>query len=218
MKKNLFLILLLLSLLFITGPKVNALTAYEKNIEMNKNLLKSSKNSTNWEDKTLMFYPNYAQETSYYCGPASLKQAIQYLTGSSESQSAYAKEMGSPNSGANAYDMTQVINKKQKAHKYVETYISKGKLWNLVVSDIDQSVPIIALTNPRVLYMYSGSKSSGHYLTIIGYLDNWGDYSVYYMDTNNNSYNHGNTLGQFTEPLDNFEQSILNHTAKIIIN
>lgn len=29
-------------------------------------------------------YPNYKQSKNYYCGPASIKQAIQYITGASQ--------------------------------------------------------------------------------------------------------------------------------------
>lgn len=41
----------------------------------------------------------YKQEKSYYCVVASCKAAIQYLTGSSDSQDTIAKELGTDSSG-----------------------------------------------------------------------------------------------------------------------
>lgn len=55
-------------------------------------------------------YPIYEQINRYYCGPATIKQAIQYITGSSASQETYGSNMGTNSEkGTYVYKMTQEL-------------------------------------------------------------------------------------------------------------
>lgn len=64
----------------------------------------------------------YKQAKSYYCVVASCKAAMQYLTGSSDSQSTIASALGTTTSGTPFGNAKTYLNNHQTAN----TYISKG--------------------------------------------------------------------------------------------
>ena len=65
-------------------------------------------------------YLCYAQETYYYCMPASAKAVIQYLTGSSDSQTTIAAALGVvPINGGDFANMKPYLNSKQNKNSYI---------------------------------------------------------------------------------------------------
>lgn len=74
---------------------------------------------------TWSYLPNftmYKQSTSYYCVVASCKAAMQYLTGSSDSQSTIASALGTTTSGTPFSNAKTYLNDNQSEN----TYISKA--------------------------------------------------------------------------------------------
>ncbi len=149
-------------------------------------------------------YPIYHQELNYYCGPAVVKQAIQWITGSSNSQSYYANQMGTnENDGTIVYNLTvNGINANQNTWVYGYTYVpnldSREALWNIVVQNITvDHIPVIVHASLEDLYMYNG-QPGGHYITLVAYtVDHLSDYYniFHYVDTFSANYGFGNTFG-----------------------
>ena len=149
-------------------------------------------------------YPNYKQETSYYCGPASVKQAIQWINGSSASQSTYASAMGTnSDSGTIVYNLTRYgLNAYQSKYDYGFTQVStmrdEWRLWEIVQNNIlYEKLPVIAHAILDDLYMYNGVKG-GHYITITGYYDDYlgAEYNTFeYVDSYSANYGRGDTFG-----------------------
>lgn len=73
--------------------------------------------ATTWN--YLSGFTMYKQEKSYYCVVASCKAAMQYLTGSSDSQSAIASELGTTTSGTTFDNARTYLNNHQTANIYV---------------------------------------------------------------------------------------------------
>lgn len=178
--------------------------------------------------------PTYQQEKSYWCGPANIKQVIQYMTGSSSSQSTYASSMGTNSSdGTYVYKMVNELNKRQSIHTYIYTQLSsssKQYLANSIVFGTDLGRPCIFHSRTQYLYMYNGN-SLGHYLTCRGYNfsgfdtasieeDEYStnsnivtpnatlDGTVYYTDCYYKDFGRGSVLGNHSDSLDNILSSM----------
>ncbi len=151
-------------------------------------------------------YQNYEQETSYWCGPATIKQAVHWINGSSASQQTYATRMGTnSSSGTYVYKMRNEMNYRQSEHSYVYTDVStldnEWDLWTIVTQDVwEDRVPVIIHALTDVLYMYNG-RNLGHYITITGYYDDYlsAEFNYFeYVDTYNANYGRGNVMGFHT--------------------
>lgn len=154
--------------------------------------------------------PCYQQEKSYWCGPANIKQVLQFLNGSSLSQSTYASDMGTASGvGTYVYKMVNELNAKQSKSTYCYDKI-EGSEWSVDVlkSDImnltNVNLPSILHANTKYLAMYNG-KSLGHYVTVSGYsLPN----TIFYVDTYYNDYGNGSVLGTHQDTFQNAYNSI----------
>ena len=69
--------------------------------------------------KYLSGFQIWKQSQSYYCVPASCKAAVQYLTGSSDSQATVASAMGTTTSGTPFSAAKTYLNGKQSSNTYV---------------------------------------------------------------------------------------------------
>lgn len=146
---------------------------------------------------------NYEQQYWYYCGPANVKQVLQYLNGTSESQSTYASYMGTSSGvGTYVYKIVNALNHySSKTYKYVlgNSY-TKWEFSSLVASAVSNEKPIILHARTSSLNTYNGTDL-GHYITVNGHTltGSFGDtgiYNIYYVDTYNNDYGNGSTLGE----------------------
>lgn len=161
-------------------------------------------------------YPNYQQSYGYYCGPANIKQAIQYINGSSLSQDAYANHMGtSSSSGTYVYKMKNEMNYRQSTFTYTYQLIDTSNtnlVWTAILQNTLNNKPTILHANTGSLYLYNGT-SLGHYITAIGFFgmnDTSVEKEIDYIDTYSNNYGRGTTLGMHTDTLSNIEASLMN--------
>lgn len=156
-----------------------------------------------WMDRTLNVN-TYQQENGYYCGPANIKQVVQYINGSSASQATYASRMGTNSSvGTLVYKMRDELNYRQSYNHYVYQQMNSGSydtFMTIVQGNIfygnDTEVkgkPVILHAKTASLYQYNGTNL-GHYLTVNGY-DMIGG-KITYVDPWNANYGRGTTLGQ----------------------
>lgn len=113
----------------------------------------------------------FKQKNNYYCGPATVKQVLHFIKGTSLSQDAYANS-DNLNTTTNGTDMTRipkVLNKNQSRNLYVCSEFSN-------YSDWDQRVRYSMIhISPAVIDINSSNssqwkyKTSGHFMCISGY-------------------------------------------------
>ena len=153
--------------------------------------------------------PTYQQEQNYYCGPASVKETLHFINGSSLSQSQYASDMGTNTSGTYVYQIRNELNNKQSAHTYTYEDISTVSRFNqIVIADIldsDVGVPFIIHALTGSLYMYNGTTIH-HYLVVNG--ANQTTQKVTYIDSWAYDYGRGTTLGQHTDTRSNVANTV----------
>lgn len=165
---------------------------------------------TNWVNRTLGV-TTYKQDNNYYCGPANIKQVVQFINGSSESQSTYANRMGTnSSSGTLVYKMRDELNYRQSYNNYVYQQMNSSSydaFLNIVKGNIfygnDTTIkgkPIIIHAKTGSLYLYNGNNI-GHYLTINGFHD--GTKKTTYVDPWEKDYGRGSTLGQHQDTATN---------------
>ncbi len=174
------------------------------NSQPSNDYYQKTRNAVCWGARNLSI-TNYTQSNSYYCGPANVKQVLQYINGSSLSQSTYASNMGTNSSGTYVYRIRNELNNKQSYHTYAYTQMGSGdleKFKNIISSDIFygndtevKGIPVILHALTKALPIYN-SHNTGHYLTVSGYSAI--ARTVTYVDTNSSNYGNGNVLGSHT--------------------
>ena len=156
---------------------------------------------------TTLDVPTYQQEKNYYCGYASTKEVIQFITGSSKSQSQYASEMGTSGSSAVVYKIRNLLNKYVSAPKYsytLGTNYSLESFKNLVQNNINNKRPIIMHAKANSLPLYKNASSNvWHYYVINGYSVSAEGNAKYimYVDSFKANYGSGSTLGRHDAPV-----------------
>ncbi len=115
----------------------------------------------------------FQQETSYYCGPATVKQVIHYINGSSKTQSQYASMLKTTTSGT---DMTLIPNVLRQETGYNYVYIANATddysnwLYQLQRSvDVGRPAIIDVKDSSATVLPYS---TNGHFVNISGYSTN----------------------------------------------
>lgn len=170
--------------------------------------------------------PTYQQERSYWCGPANIKQVIQFINGSSASQSTYASSMGtSSNGGTYVYRMVNELNQRQTQFTYKYEYIGNLALDAFkarIITCAGGDKPVIFHTDTQYLYRYNG-VSLGHYITGRGYFESVSPPTnppqqpcVYYTDPFSADYGRGNVLGNHSDSYQNIYNSIIGNAGYFI--
>ena len=176
-----------------------------------------------YKSQQILNYPNYQQEKNYYCGPAVVKQAVQFLKGSSLSQSTYASHMNTDLNGNTAVheivtELKSELGSTAAFYEYLgSNYDSAAE--SIVAAYVDLqfqlSNPLILHSLTKYLYMYNG-RNTGHYLTTVGY-GGWTDdgnltesnmSDVIYVDSYSRDYGRGNVYGTHTDTLENITNSV----------
>ncbi len=111
--------------------------------------------------------PVYQQETSYWCGPATVKQVVQFIKGSSESQSNYAKLLGTTTSGT---DMTVIAEKLRtltgKNYVYY-SFTQKADWTDKLLWGLNNNMPAVLDIDTRNVSAFP-YRSSGHFVNVSG--------------------------------------------------
>ncbi len=117
----------------------------------------------------------YAQEESYYCGPATLKQTTQYLNGKSESQSTIATTVGTTSkNGTEVSKMVDyLISNTTNAYADLWWYKDKASFVDTIKSSIDDGIPVVLHMSTDSTYVGGTNEwyytTDGHYMNIRGY-------------------------------------------------
>lgn len=111
--------------------------------------------------------PQYQQENSYYCVPASVSIVIKYVTGNLYSQTDLANAMGTePGVGtefSNALPQLRGIT----GLDYELANTNQYDFYNNMVSDINGNCPVIYFVNQA--YLYDDCQNAGHAIVGNGY-------------------------------------------------
>ncbi|WP_343248853.1 C39 family peptidase [Diplocloster hominis] len=116
----------------------------------------------------------YRQENNYYCGPATVKQVVQYKNGNSNIQSYYAGLLNTVETGDNrGTDMTRiapVINSCIGSSYYVMAEIPGDSLtwFNRIRTGISAHYPTVLDINTNSVSEFP-YKTSGHYICTSGF-------------------------------------------------
>lgn len=113
-------------------------------------------------------FPLNKQETSYYCGPATVREVVRYHNGSASSQSTYASSLGTTTSGT---DMTKIapVLKSETGKNYVYADIVSQTRWETrIMNNINNTnmAVVMDIATDTSFWKYS---TSGHFLPIYGY-------------------------------------------------
>lgn len=190
--------------------------------ELDKSLINSSVQPRYYVNK--LSVTNYRQDNGYYCGPANVKQVVQYLNGSSASQSTYASYMETNSiDGTYVYAIRNALNNyTSQSYSYVlGSNYNASSFSTLVKNKITANKPIILHSNTGSLSMYNGT-SLGHYLTVNGYTytasfgGSTGIDNIYYVDTWYGSYGNGSVLGEHMDTATNVFNTV-NSSSRYII-
>ncbi|MFD2670350.1 C39 family peptidase [Marinicrinis sediminis] len=118
--------------------------------------------------------PSFEQETYYWCGPATVKQVLDSINGSSNSQSYYANELGTTTSGTVFSLVDDILNDHQTDTTYVYTDFQSNEYntWeSIMMAAVDLFyVPAVLdlKITPSNMPLYT-SNVAGHILNNSGY-------------------------------------------------
>lgn len=159
----------------------------------------------------------FTQERGYYCGPASVKEVLHFLNGSSLSQSTYASNMGTNSSGTMVYRVRNELNARQSRHVYQYEDISTETRFNQIliadVMDSDAGVPFVLHALTSSLYLYNGNELH-HYLVVDGGKMN--TQQVRYADSWGTDYGRGTTLGKHIDSRANVASTVTSSGRYVI--
>lgn len=138
-----------------------------------KEKLKSKKNSVGiMTVNSVLDVPVFKQENNYYCGPATVKQVLHFLNGSSLSQKTYASELGTTTSGTNMVNIPDVLNEHRQndgpSYSYREFDEFKNWYPHVALDIMNERPVIIDITSTKDNWLYA---TSGHFMCISGYDD-----------------------------------------------
>lgn len=147
--------------------------------------------------------PWYSQTNSYYCGPATVKQTLQYLNDKSDSQSDIASDLGtSAKSGTDTNTMKNYLNNKTDcSYEVLWWWADADAFSDMVISDTDDDIPIIG----HVVISTKGDwpfTTSGHYINYNGYSSSG---EIFYV-TDPYVDRYGNSDGKYTISNDEAER------------
>lgn len=192
------------------------------NISDNELLLYALKNEISpqgfcYTSRTLNV-PTYEQEKYYWCGPASVKEVLQFLNGSSLSQTEYANHMETDIDGSTwVYKLTNELNNQQSRHNYqFEDIRTSDRFRQILIADVMDSevgVPFILHALTDTLYTYNNTRLH-HYIVVIG--GNMPNQTVTYVDSYSNDYGRGTTLGRHIDTL-NAVASTVTYDGRFVI-
>lgn len=127
----------------------------------------------------------FPQENEFYCGPATTKQVLHYINGTSLSQDDYADALSTTTAGTDMTVIQDVLNANQTKKTYTYAYIGTQGNWELMVKHSTYwgtpAVIDINTSNYEKEFFYN---STGHFVNISGYNYSTPDHEVRITDPN----------------------------------
>lgn len=175
--------------------------------KLNDNFVTTKSTSSSYSPMYLGVH-YYMQETSYYCGPATVYQTLKYINGSSESQDDIADELGTTVDGTDGSMIPPYLNEQQSDNYYVTyTITSESSLKSAIDYDMRHYFPTI-LRVSLVEDSDFGYYSAGHYLNVGGQTSGATEYNIvdpYY------GYNNGPDSSSYYVSFDDAYDAVVRH-------
>ena len=140
-----------------------------------------------------------------YCGPASMKQAIQAIKGHSKTQQYYGTLVGTnTQAGTDQRYIAPAMNSELGISKYTFEWtnrISTSEFYNIINNSINLGYPPIMHIRMEMMPAYNYSNNGGHFVTISGHTitgiinNDYSPINIYYVDPNK-AYNNGSAFGE----------------------
>lgn len=112
----------------------------------------------------------FIQENNYYCGPATTKQVLHYINGTSLSQDEYAAALGTTTDGTDMTMIRDVLNANQTKKTYTYAYIGTQGNWELMVKHSTYwGTPAVIDINTSDYDSEFWYNTTGHFVNISGY-------------------------------------------------
>lgn len=163
--------------------------------------------------------PSFKQETSYWCGPATVKQVLDFLNGSSNSQSYYASKLGTTTDGTDFSKVDDVLNAHQSVNTYVYASISDYSTWSSRIEyNTDKNIPTVLdlKIDPKYMPKYT-AVVEGHILNVSGYDTKYSSTAQIRLTDPYDQGNRGVTLGNVWHPHSGVYQCNNLHFRKAMI-
>ena len=150
---------------------VDIITPQMKALEQQKlNVL--YRNRISYPSKITLTVKHFTQENGHYCGPATVKQVVHWVNGSSNSQDWYAEKLGTTSAGTTMTNIPGVLNDCIDEEFYVYSSIGTQAKWlDKVRSSIYNERP--AVLDINTLELYDEEKfpypTDGHFVNVSGY-------------------------------------------------
>lgn len=114
--------------------------------------------------------PSYEQQTSYWCGPATVKQVLGFLNGTSSTQAIYASALGTTENGTVFNNIDTALNKYQTKNVYANVSIGDYASWSGKVKySLDKNLPPLLDLRISPSYMPKYTRAiDGHILNVSG--------------------------------------------------
>ena len=111
----------------------------------------------------------YEQETNYWCGPATVKQVVKWITGTERAQSVYAQALGTTTAGTDMTRIPGVLNDYIDEQHYVYASIGTQSQWfSKIQSSVYYGRPAVLDLNTNDIDSFD-YDSSGHFVNVSGY-------------------------------------------------
>lgn len=152
------------------------------------------------------------QINGYYCGPATTKQTLQYLTGKSYKQGDIAKALGTTKDGTDGTQIVKYLNMKQKKVNYmISTTTNTAELKKRICHDITiaDAPPIVRLKFVVKEDNNSLFSTKGHFLNISGY--SRGIKKVQLTDPNIRRLFGNDKTGKYNVTIKELRQALIDH-------
>jgi Peptidase_C39 like family len=147
--------------------------------------------------------PSFEQETSFWCGPATTKQVLHYLNGSSSSQSTYATGLGTKEAGTDFSIIDDYLNTKQSKNYYIySSGYSYGTWSDKIHYSLTKSTPAPVLLDLEIYPSYMPKYTThieGHILNVSGEDSRYSPVTIRLTDPYDQG-NRGVTLGNVWHP------------------
>jgi Peptidase_C39 like family len=162
--------------------------------------------------------PSFEQQTSYWCGPATTKQVLHYLNGSSSSQSTIASGLGTTSAGTDFSVIDNYLNSKQSKNNYIYSNGNSYDNWSYKTDyGLAHGFPVLLDLEIYPSYMPKYTAHiAGHILNVSGEDSRYSPVQMRLTDPYDQG-NRGVTLGNVWHPhkgvydanMDHFRQAIL---------
>lgn len=118
----------------------------------------------------ILSVPVFEQINDYYCGPATMKQVVHYIRGSSQTQQYYAIKLGTTLNGTSMTNIPSVLNSEALTPNWYVyyTFNSFGDWSAKIDSSIYYAYPAILDINTENVSAFP-YNAEGHYVNVSGY-------------------------------------------------